>query len=67
MPDQSHGEANISFYRFKASQVGIDGLVDRGDGDTLFSQLFKTMKQSNDWKEKWRKNKDNNRVFYANF
>ena len=43
--------------------------MDRGDGDTLFSQLFKAMKSelSHDWKDAWRKNDSEDRVFYANF
>jgi len=31
------------FWRFKASQYAIDGKVDDGNGDTLFSQLFRGM------------------------
>ena len=55
--------------RFKASQVGIEGKVDRGDGDTLFTQLFKGMKNSepSNWKNWWRKEGIDDRVFRANF
>ena len=48
--------------------MGVDGKVDRGDGDTLFTQLFKGMKNDNSaWKTWWRKEGIDDRVFRANF
>ena len=47
------GESRIEcdLHRFKASQVAVEGKCDHGDGDTLFSQVFKEMKrkQPNNW------------------
>jgi len=59
----------IDFYRFKASQYAVDGKIDDGSGDTLFSQLFRGMKRRSPekWKEWWRKDNLGDRVFRANF
>ena len=52
-----------------AAQVAVEGKTDHGDGDTLFSQLFKGMskKQPSDYKTWWRRDGIDNRVFRANF
>lgn len=36
-PRCTEDRIEVDFYRFKASQFGIDGKVDHGDGDTLFT------------------------------
>ena len=62
-----------ALHRFDAAQVAIEGRVDRGDGDTLFSQVFRKMKeaQPSDWRQYWIKDgsdrNSGNRVFRANF
>lgn len=53
--------------------MAIDGKVDRGDGDTLFTQVFTEMirQESSEWKTWWRRDgsdrNTSNRVFRANF
>ena len=40
-PDNSSSErVQIPLHRFKASQMAIEGKVDRGNGDTIFTQVF---------------------------
>lgn len=39
--NQDGNKYTLEFYRFKASQFALDGKVDNGEGDTIFSQLIK--------------------------
>ena len=69
-PDRcSRERIEINFSRFKAAQMAIENKTDRGDGDTLFTQLFKGMetKEPNQWRDWWRREGDDDRVFRANF
>lgn len=48
-PAQSQsGRVSIEFVRFKAQRLGTNGQVDRGEGDSLFSQLYLGMKKDGD-------------------
>lgn len=37
LPKNDDGRVTVDFVRFKASRMHAEGLVDRGDGDSLFS------------------------------
>ena len=44
-PKCKDSRIECNFYRHKAAQYVIDGKVDKGDGDTLFSQMFSIMQK----------------------
>lgn len=65
-PQCPHSRIEVGFHRFKASQYADDGKVDHGDGDTLYSQLFRKMEEEQkEYKDWWRRDGEE-RVFRAN-
>jgi len=59
----------IALYRFKASQMAIEGKVDRGKGDTIFTQVFDAIeaKELENYPEVFRVDDSSHRVWRANF
>ena len=47
LPKSDADRIVVDFVRFKAQRYFIENLVDRGDGETLFSQLLKACKRPN--------------------
>ena len=59
---------NIDFVRFKAQRYHIEGLVDRGDGDTIFSQMLRNLKRDHgNYENNFRRDSLETRVWKANF
>jgi len=58
----------IDFVRFKAQRYHIEGLVDRGDGDTIFSQMLRILKRDHgNYENNFRRDSLETRVWKANF
>lgn len=68
-PKCSNSRIECDIYRFKASQFKLDGKVDNGDGDTIFTQILKGMKskEPSKYMEWFRREGTDDRVFRANF
>jgi hypothetical protein len=64
----SESRIELNLWRHKAAQYAIDGKVDKGDGDTLFSQMFSIMQTKEAKYEEWfRREGLDDRVVRANF
>jgi len=68
LPRNDDDRVQVSLVRFKAQRYKIENLVDHGDGDSIFSQLYRGMKAAgNNWEHKFRRDYVEARVFKANF
>jgi hypothetical protein len=68
LPTNGASRVKVDFSRFKAQRYVIEGLVDKGDGETLLSQMHQRFKtQGANYFENFRRNNAEDRVWEAVF
>jgi hypothetical protein len=67
LPRDDRGRIEVDLNRFAAKRYADSGSVDIGNGDTLFMQLMRRVKQDDPSFNAWRKNGLDSAVFRANF